>query len=111
MHCTATELRFYVGRCKNSIYTQESRLSYDIYRGPFKTPADFYASVLAVTAQDVNDLRRKNRAGLMRDARYQVLDRIWTMKNRVDDNEIKEWQEKREKALEILSTTIEALQE
>lgn len=111
IHYTATELQFYVGRCVNSIFTQESRLSYDVYRGPFKTPADFYASVLAVTAQDVDNLRYKNRAGLMRDARYQFLDRIWTMRNRVDDDEINEWQEKREKDLEILSTAIEALQE
>lgn len=108
---TATDLQFYVGRCVDSLLTQENRLSYDVFRGPFETPADFFASVLAVTAQDVNDLRRKNRAGLMRDARYQFLDRMWTMKKPIDDDEIKDWQEKREKDLDVLSNTIETLQE
>lgn len=46
----------------------------------------------------------------MRDARYQFLDRIWTNRKPADVEEIKEWQEKREQDLEILSATIEALQ-
>ena len=108
---TATYLQFYVGRCVDSLLTQENRLSYDIFRGPFETPADFFASVLAVTAQDVNDLRRKNRAGLMRDVRYQFLDRISTMRKPIDEEEIKDWQEKRERDLDVLSTAIETLQE
>lgn len=111
MRYTATNLQFYVGRCVDSLFTQENRRSYDVYRGPFKTPADFYASVLAVTALDVNDLLCKNRTGQMQDARYQFLDRIWTIKTPLDVEEIKDWQEKREKDLEILSTTIEVLQE
>lgn len=111
MHYTATELHFYVGRCVNALFTQENRLSYDVYRGPFETPADFYASVLAITAQDVNDLRRKNRAGLLRDARHRFLDRIWTITTPIDDEEIKDWQEKREEDLETLSTAIQTLQQ
>lgn len=94
MYYTATDLQSYLGRSVNVLFAQENRLSYDVYRGPFKTPADFYASVLAVTAEDVNDLRYKNGAGLMRDARYQFLDRIWINRKPADVEEIKEWQEK-----------------
>ena len=61
-------------------------------------------------AQDVNDLRRKNRAGQIRDARYRFLDLIWTMEKPTDE-EIKEWQDMREKDVEILSSVINALQE
>lgn len=111
MHYTTTALKFYVGRCVDSIFTQDNRLSYDVYRGPFKTSFDFFASVLAVTAKDVNDLRLKNRAGRMRDARYRFLDRIWIKGKPIDDEEIKEWQDKREKDVEILTSAIKALQE
>lgn len=111
MHYTPTDLKFYVGRCVDPIFTQDNRLSHDVYRGPFKTTSDFYASVLAVTAQDVNDLRRKNRAGQMRDARYRFLDVIWAMGKPTDDEEIKEWQDMREQDVEILCSAIKALQE
>lgn len=67
--------------------------------------------MLVVTAQDVNDLRRKNRAGLLRDARHQFLDRIWTITTPIDDVEIKDWQEKREEDIETHSTAIQTLQE
>lgn len=110
MHYTATDLQFYVGRCVGVLFTQENRLSYDIYRGPFKTLADFYASVLAVTAKDVNNLRNKNRTSLVRERRSGFVDLIWTMRNCLDDEKIIKWQEKREKDLESLSTAIEALQ-
>ena len=105
-----TDLKLYVGRCVDSMFTQDSRHSYD-YRGPFKTSSDFYVSVLAVTAPAVNDLRRKNRAGQIRDARYRFLDLVWAMGKPTDDEEIIEWQDMREIDGEILSSVIKALQE
>lgn len=110
MHYTATDLQFYVGRCVDFLFTQENRLSYDIYRGPFKTSADFYASVLAVTAKDVNNLRHNNRTSLVHQRRSGIVDMIWTMRNCIDGGKITAWQEKREKDLDSLSTAIEAFQ-
>ncbi|KAK4692588.1 hypothetical protein P7C71_g4646, partial [Lecanoromycetidae sp. Uapishka_2] len=56
MRYTETNLEFYVGRCVNYLLSQENRLTYDVFRGPFKSLEEYYAAVLDIADQDVTSV-------------------------------------------------------
>lgn len=56
MRHTEKYLDFYVGRALEFLLSQENRLLYDAYRGPFESLEAFYDAVLNISAQDVEVL-------------------------------------------------------
>ena len=108
MQYTKSRLEFYVGFSTNHMLRQENRLQYNAFRGPFASLQEFYESVLAITIQDFNDLSHKNSAGLMREARYTFLNKIWWFiaQKPLSDEEVREFQDNRERDInELLYAT------
>lgn len=106
MHYTKSRLEFYVGRSTNHLLRQENRLLYNAYRGPFTSLQEYYASILAISTQDFNDHSYRNSAGLMRDARYSFLYRIWYWKPEITDEQIQKFQDDRERDInDLLNAT------
>lgn len=66
MRYTKTELEFYVGRSVTALLSQEARLTYEIFRGPFQSLQDYYAAVLDVAFLDVLDLTQAFETGSFR---------------------------------------------
>ncbi|KAL6712947.1 hypothetical protein ACLMJK_009502 [Lecanora helva] len=66
MRETASTLDFHVGRNVHCLLTQENRLQYDVFRGPFLSLQDYYSSILTVTAQDVQNLTQSFHSGTFR---------------------------------------------
>jgi len=56
MRYTETQVEFYVGRCVTQPLYRDSRLSYNVHRGPFESVHDFYQTVLALTEYEMDDL-------------------------------------------------------
>ena len=52
-------LKFFVGRTVNSLPTQEHRLLYDSFRGPFVSLDEYYAAVLEVFSQYFEDVTQE----------------------------------------------------
>ena len=118
MRETARNLDFYVGRSVAAELSQESRLNYQAFRGPFASLDRFYNSFLGVVSQEINDLSRafhsnafhfeptslKFRGTFLEQHPLYYLDghRDWT-----DE----EWKIEQTKELEMLSAGVKALQE
>lgn len=50
MRYTATDLEFHVGRSVVSLLSQENRLTYEAFRGPFISIQEYYNAVLTVAS-------------------------------------------------------------
>ena len=57
MRYTEKSIEFYVGRCVHQLLHRDSRLSYNVNRGPFESLHDFYDTTLALIEYETNDLK------------------------------------------------------
>lgn len=119
MRYTETDLEFYVGRSVHHVLSQENRLTYDGFRGPFKSLEEYYAAVLNIADQDVLDLTQAFNSGSFKfeptpgrpKRKGTFLDQSVFYYLEVDDEDKtdEEWEAEQRQELKILSTGIKQL--
>jgi len=116
MRYTTERLEFYVGRSVTSSLSQENRLKYEVYRGPFETLERFYASIIEATSRDIDNLARAFHSGSFRfesispNLRGTFLDQhiLYYLDGHPDWTEA-DWHAEQTKELAMLSHAINAL--
>ena len=118
MRSTAKHLEFYLGRCVAPLLSQENRLKYNVFRGPFHSLQDFYHSVLEITTQDLEELTQAFKLGDFRfiptspELRGTFLDRdVFYYLDGHEDWTDAEWHEEQIKELETLDLAIRTMRQ
>ena len=116
MRDSGDDVEFYVGRLLYHLLSQEHRLRYEVFRGPFDSLEAYCSSVLAVSLMDVQEVKEAFQSGVQfendGDSKGTFLDQHWSYymdddrKWRSDD----EWRNRQQKELKLLSKGIEAIQ-
>ena len=118
MQYTASHLQFYVGRCVTPLLSQENRLEYQVFRGPFESLQRFYDSILGVTSQDLEALTQAFETGKFRfvpaspKLRGTFLDRdVFYYLDGHEDWTDAEWYEEQKKELESLDLAVKTMRQ
>ena len=116
MRYTTEDLEFYVGRSVAYLVSQEDRLKYEAYRGPFDSLEHYYDSILALNSQDIKEVTQGFQSGLFQfestspDFRGTFLDqhRVYYLDGHGDWSD-EEWRAEQTKELNMLSDANRAL--